>query len=141
MGRRLIAADISVADFDPNVSLGSHKFYLVYNGRTLSLRRTRAPAITDFSDATHAKLYEWDPSVPGWVLIAYKDDHATYCDRCGLTTFDWPKLWNYSKAQYEQVTTKPQEDLGKWAFERRRGKLATPLTCQFMCQTCREDHG
>jgi len=136
-----VAGHISVADFDPNKSLGSQKFWLTYTG-TLMLRRTRGPAISDFNSRSIAKLYEWDPSIPGWALIAYKDpNHPARCDKCGGTTVDYEFEYDYYNAQWEYDYSSDQIDRGRWAFLRRNGRLIDPLQCLYMCQICKRAHG
>lgn len=146
-----VSGYISVENFDPNKSLGSQKFWLTYTG-TIQLRRTRGPAISDFIGKSYyaannspAKLFEWDPSVPGWVLLAYKDpSHPAYCDHCGLTTVDHPRERDWVNGQWVMVHdyNAPQKDFGRWCFLRKGAsrKLVEPLTCEYLCQLCQEQH-
>lgn len=136
-----VRSGVSVADFDPNTSMGSLKFWMVYDGN-LKLRRTRGPAITDFNHASRAKLYEWDPALNAWRLLADKSlPHQPVCDLCGSPTVGYPRRYDYSRNEYVDDTTMPKRDLGAYVFLRRNGKLIDPLQLVYACRECRDGRG
>ena len=136
-----VRSHIPVADFDPNSSLGSVRFWLTYTG-SLKLRTTRGPAITDFNRAGRAKLYEWDPALNSWRLLADKSlPHQPVCDLCGGPTTGYPREYNYQLGRYVEDTTRPASDFGDHVFLRRNRKLLDPLQLVYACRECREGRG
>jgi hypothetical protein len=138
-----VRSHIPVEDFDPNASLGSVKFWLTYTG-SLKLRTTRGPAITDFNRSVRAKLYEWDPALNSWRLLADKSrPHAPVCDLCGGSTFGHPWHYRWANGTYEWVpdTSQPLADLGRHVFLRHNRKLLDPLRLVYACRECCEGRG
>lgn len=108
-------------NFDPNAD----GLWLTVTPFRVKASMKRGGAMTVFTNANRARMYQGSPS--GFVLVAEKDPtkHSGRCDYCGE---DAKQVAQRSNSRWARA--------GVWRWRKESGKIADPLQLEFVCAEC-----